>query len=135
MTLFRSPVRTLALAAVAFTALALPAEAGERRDRGERFEPRFERDFARDGTRFDRGFRSDFEEVRRGRHAGRCRPRRALRKARRLGVRRAYIHRVGPRGVVIRGRARGERVAVRFGPARFCPVRNVRVRGYRGYRG
>ena len=122
-------IKPFTLAAAAVVLMALPnaeAQAGERRG------PVLERGF-------DRGFdeyRGDARIERRGRRTrNRCRPRRALRKARRLGLRRAYVHRFGPRGVVIRGRARGERVAVRFGRAHFCPVRNVRVRGYRGYRG
>lgn len=51
-----------------------------------------------------------------------CRPRRALKKARRLGVRHAFIHRIGPRGTVIQGRRWGRVVRVGIGAARGCPV-------------
>lgn len=63
-----------------------------------------------------------YDAPRRFGRGGRCRPVRALRKARRLGVRKPFIYRVGRRGVVVRGRAWGERVAVRFGRGRRCPV-------------
>lgn len=68
---------------------------------------------------FDGGprFRRDF-----------CRPRKALRKARRRGVRRAYIARVGHRGVIVKGRKWGERVTIGFAHRRGCPVRFVRAR-------
>ena len=65
----------------------------------------------------DRGFRRNA-----------CRPRRALRKAKRRGLRRAYIHRVGQRGVIVKGRHRGERVTVGIANRRGCPVRFVRAR-------
>lgn len=55
-----------------------------------------------------------------------CRPGRALRKARRMGVRRAYVHRVGRRGVVVGGRRYGERVRIGFARAPGCPVRFAR---------
>lgn len=60
--------------------------------------------------------------------ANRCNPRKALRKARRNGVRRAYVRRVGHRGVVIAGRKWGDRVIIGFGRQRSCPVRFVRHR-------
>jgi len=71
-----------------------------------------------------------------GRHYGRphyryrrCTPRRALRKARRMGIRRAYVRRAGYRGVIVAGKRgyRG-RVIVGFGNHRSCPVRFVRPR-------
>lgn len=57
-----------------------------------------------------------------------CRPRRALRKAERHGLRRAHVVRMGHRNVVVAGRKRGERVVVGFANVRGCPVRFVRHR-------
>ena len=54
-----------------------------------------------------------------------CRPGKALRKAQRLGVRRAYVARVGRRGVLIGGRKFGRHVIVGFGKRRHCPVRFI----------
>lgn len=135
-------LKPLVLAAAVLTLTALPnttAHAGERgalhhqADRQHAGRYPWLYDPYREEVRRDRRGRAErfdgFE--RHARRPGRCRPRRALRKARRLGLRRAYIHRAGPRGVVIRGRAHGERLAIRFGRASFCPVRNVRVRGWR----
>lgn len=51
-----------------------------------------------------------------------CHPGRALRKARALGVRRARIFMVGPRGTVIHGRRWGRPVKVGIGRVRGCPV-------------
>lgn len=135
MHMLRSSALAGLLSLAAFAAMPLPAaHAGGsvgldlflyddvrdvRRDRrGER----------RGGKRADRGFdgfRGDWRFERRER----CRPRRALRKARRLGLRRAYIHRFGPRGVVVRGRRYGERLVVRFGGRPHCPIRAVRAPG------
>ena len=69
----------------------------------------------------DRGFRGfhDFRRV--------CTPRKALRKARRNGLRRAHIVRVNGRRIVVAGRSRGDRVVVKFGRHRSCPTRSVRV--------
>lgn len=58
----------------------------------------------------------------------RCSPRKAVRKARRQGLRRAHVVRVGHRGVIVAGRQWGERVVVGFGRHRSCPVRFVRHR-------
>ena len=58
----------------------------------------------------------------------RCSPRKAVRKARRKGLRRARVIRVGHRGVVVAGRKWGERVIMGFGKSRRCPVRFVRHR-------
>ncbi|MEM7300921.1 MAG: hypothetical protein AAF468_07535 [Pseudomonadota bacterium] len=55
-----------------------------------------------------------------------CRPGRALRKARRMGVRRAHIVRASRRGVVVAGRRYGHRIVVGFSRAPRCPVRFVR---------
>ena len=67
-----------------------------------------------------------------GHHGGgfrnKCRPRRALRKARSRGLRRARIVRVNRRVVVVRGRKWGDRVVVGFQNRRGCPVRFVRAR-------
>ncbi|MEP4537704.1 MAG: hypothetical protein ABJ021_11060 [Nitratireductor sp.] len=51
-----------------------------------------------------------------------CTPHRAVRKAERLGVRRAHVVRVNHRIIKVRGRARGERVAVIFARAPRCPI-------------
>jgi len=58
----------------------------------------------------------------------RCSPRKAVRKARRKGLRRARVIRVGHRGVVVSGRKWGERVIMGFGRSNRCPVRFVRHR-------
>jgi len=58
----------------------------------------------------------------------RCTPRRAVRKARRNGIRRAHVVRAGRRGVVVAGRQWGERVVIGFGRHRHCPIRFVRAR-------
>lgn len=57
-----------------------------------------------------------------------CSPRKALRKAKRRGLRRAHIIRVGHRGVVVGGRKWGEYVKIGFGRHRSCPVHFVRSR-------
>jgi len=57
-----------------------------------------------------------------------CRPGKALRKARRMGLRRAHIVRVSRRGIVVAGRKWGGRTIVGFGKYRSCPVRFVRNR-------
>ncbi|MDD9908074.1 MAG: hypothetical protein OXR62_00115 [Ahrensia sp.] len=89
---------------------------------------------ASDGIFFDApGFSLGFYDGpryghRRGYRHARCTPRRALRKARRNGVRRAHILRVGHRGVIVAGRQWGDRVVIGFGKRRGCPVRFVRAR-------
>ena len=119
---FKSAALAATLALGAFVAVpATQAQAGGSIGFGLTFD---------DGWRDARDFRRDRRHYRPRRMRNRCRPRRALRKARYLGLRRAYVHRAGPRGVVVRGRARGQRLAVRFGRGRGCPVRVVRVRGY-----
>lgn len=71
-----------------------------------------------DGHRWDRPrYRSN-----------RCNPRKAVRKARRKGIRNAHVARVGHRGVIVKGRKWGERVTIGFGRSRHCPVRFVRAR-------
>jgi hypothetical protein len=58
----------------------------------------------------------DRDEYRRDRweKRGECSPERALRKARRMGIYRARIERMGRRSIEVRGRSEGERVSVRF---------------------
>ena len=58
----------------------------------------------------------DRDEYRRDRweKRGECSPERALRKARRMGIYRARIERMGRRSIEVRGRSDGERVSVRF---------------------
>ena len=55
-----------------------------------------------------------------------CRPRRAIRKAWRMGVDAPRIHRVGRRAVVVSGYRGRHYVRVRFAHARRCPVLAVR---------
>lgn len=55
-----------------------------------------------------------------------CTTQRAVRKAQRLGVRRAHVVRVNHRIIKVRGRARGERVAVIFARAPRCPIVSIR---------
>ncbi len=74
--------------------------------------------------RWDRGDRWDRPRFR---HRT-CKPRKALRKARNRGLRRAHIVRVGYRGVIVAGRKWGDRVVIGFGRHRSCPVRFVRAR-------
>lgn len=57
-----------------------------------------------------------------------CKPRRALRKAQRRGLRHAHIRRINRRGVVVAGRKWGKRVVMGFANHRSCPVRFVRSR-------
>ncbi len=92
-----------------------------------------------DRYRRDRGFRSDgrwnrdryrHRDFRRGERRATCSPQRALRMVERRGIRRAYVRRVGDRGIVIAGRKRGERIVVGFGHHRSCPVRFVRARSW-----
>ncbi len=54
--------------------------------------------------------------------AHRCSPRRALNKARRMGVRNAHIRRVDHRVIKVRGRSHGYRVRIVFARAPGCPV-------------
>ena len=55
-----------------------------------------------------------------------CRPRKALRKARRMGVRDPYIARIKRRAIVVKGYRWGDQVKVKFGRSRSCPVMVVR---------
>ena len=87
----------------------------------------------------DRGYRSRHHRYdrrnRRSRHYGEyndrrgvCAPRRALRKARRMGVRRAHIARVNRNVVIVKGYRYGGRAKVKFGRSRHCPVIAFRTR-------
>ena len=55
-----------------------------------------------------------------------CAPRRALRKARRMGIRNAHIVRVNRRVLVVKGYRYGDRAKVKFGRSGHCPVISVR---------
>jgi hypothetical protein len=55
-----------------------------------------------------------------------CAPGQALRKAERMGMRRAHVRDVSRRAVVVAGRARGDRTLIRFARAPGCPVISVR---------
>ncbi|UIJ70438.1 hypothetical protein [Aurantimonas sp. HBX-1] len=55
-----------------------------------------------------------------------CEPGQALRKAERMGVRRAHVRNVNRRAVVVAGRSRGDRTVVRFARAPGCPVISFR---------
>ena len=57
-----------------------------------------------------------------------CSPRKAVRKARNRGLRRAHIIRVNRRNVVVAGRKWGDRVVMGFANRPSCPVRFVRAR-------
>ncbi|MBW3096057.1 hypothetical protein [Pseudohoeflea coraliihabitans] len=53
---------------------------------------------------------------------GYCAPNKALRKARRMGIRHARIVRANRRVVKVAGRSRGHRVQAVFANTRRCPV-------------
>jgi hypothetical protein len=55
-------------------------------------------------------------------HDARCTPERALWKADRMGIHRARVVDVDRHSIVVRGRARGDRVHVVFGRAPSCPI-------------
>ena len=57
-----------------------------------------------------------------------CTPRRAIRKARRMGVRGARIVRVNNRVIVVRGYRYGGSAKVKFGRSANCPVIVFRTR-------
>ncbi|PZO82140.1 MAG: hypothetical protein DI629_01335 [Mesorhizobium amorphae] len=84
-------------------------------DHGSRYRDR-DRDWREDRRhgeeRWDRRGRRD------------CSPGRALDKAERMGVRRAFVRDVGRRTIEIGGRQRGDRVSVTFARAPGCPVIN-----------
>lgn len=55
-----------------------------------------------------------------------CTPGKALNKASRMGMRRAFVNRVGPNRIVVKGVKNGHRATLAFGKAPNCPVRNWR---------
>lgn len=84
-----------------------------------------------DGLRIDRDCNPRYEDCYRGDRRDRyddydrprCSEGRALRKAERMGIRRARITDVGRRTIEVRGRDRyGERIYVTFGRHPSCPV-------------
>lgn len=82
-----------------------------------------------DGLRIDRDCDPRYDDCYRGERRGyyedrpRCSADRALRKAERMGVRRARIADVGRRTIDVRGRDRhGDRIMVTFGRQPSCPV-------------
>jgi hypothetical protein len=88
-----------------------------------------ELEIGRDGLRIERDCNPRYEDCYRGERRGyyddrpRCSADRALRKAERMGVRRARIADVGRRTIDVRGRDRyGDRIMVTFGRQPSCPV-------------
>lgn len=90
-----------------------------------------ELEIGRDGLRIDRDCNPRYEDCYRERRSDydydydrpRCSEGRALRKAERMGIRRARIADVGRRTIEVRGRDRyGERIYVTFGRHPSCPV-------------
>lgn len=71
----------------------------------------------------DHRYRDDYSYRRRT-----CKPGRAYRKARRMGIRDAHIVRVNRRVIVLKGYKRGYPTRVKFGRSRHCPVISVRNR-------
>lgn len=56
-------------------------------------------------------------------HYGKCKPRKAVRKARHFGVHNAHVKRVGRKFIIVNGRKRGNRVEVAFERrSRHCDV-------------
>ncbi len=68
----------------------------------------------------------DYRDYREYRPA--CQPRRAVRKASRMGLHRARVIRANRRAVVVAGRSRGDRAIVRFAREPGCPVLSFRRR-------
>ena len=89
-----------------------------------------ELEIGRDGLRIERDCNPRYEDCYRGERRGyydddrpRCSEGRALRKAERMGIRRARIADVGRRTIDVRGRDRyGERIYVTFGRQPNCPI-------------
>ncbi|MCY0147934.1 hypothetical protein OEG84_09480 [Hoeflea sp. G2-23] len=77
-----------------------------------------------DGRRGDRGW----DRFERPRHQARseCKPRKALRKARNMGLNRTHIVRDNHRRVVVEGARHGRWMRVAFANQRHCPVISVR---------
>jgi hypothetical protein len=89
-----------------------------------------ELEIGRDGLRIERECNPRYEDCFRGERRRefyddrpRCSEGRALRKAERMGIRRARIDAVGRRTIEVRGRDRyGERIYITFGRHPGCPV-------------
>ncbi|MEP9386935.1 hypothetical protein [Mesorhizobium sp. KR9-304] len=89
-----------------------------------------ELEIGRDGLRIERDCNPRYEDCYRGERRRefyddrpRCSEGRALRKAERMGIRRARIADVGRRTIDVRGRDRyGDRIHVTFGRQPSCPV-------------
>ena len=86
-------------------------------------------EIGRDGLQINRDCNPRYEDCYRSERRGysedrpRCSEGRALRKAERMGVRRARIADVGRRTIDVRGRDRfGDRIQVTFGRQPSCPV-------------
>jgi hypothetical protein len=82
-----------------------------------------------DGLRIERDCNPRYDDCYRGERRGyyddrpRCSEGRALRKAERMGIRRARVADAGRRTIEVRGRDRyGERIYVTFGRQPSCPV-------------
>jgi hypothetical protein len=73
----------------------------------------------------DHRYRDDYGYRRRT-----CKPGRAYRKARRMGIRDAHIVRVNRRVIVLKGYKHGYSTRVKFSRSRHCPVISVRNRRY-----
>ena len=120
--MFKSQIKSVIIAgAVAMGAFAASSSAANADVRGGIYfgGPGFSIGFGNHGFR-------DWDRPRY--RVNRCNPRKAVRKARRKGLRRAHVVRVGHRGVIVAGRKWGDRVVVGFGRHRSCPVRFVRHR-------
>ncbi|HDZ75018.1 MAG TPA: hypothetical protein ENH55_20075 [Aurantimonas coralicida] len=118
--LTRSIIVVAALATGGVATTAAPAAADGFRfgiTIGERAQPVHGRSY--------RGQR-DYRDYREYRPA--CQPRRAVRKASRMGVNRARVIRANRRAVVVAGRSRGDRAIVRFAREPGCPVLSFRRR-------
>lgn len=113
-----------ALTAVALTSTPASAASGSLYVGG----PGFEFSFGEGYRSHRRHYRDRYHDRRYYGYRDTCRPRRALRKARHRGLRRAHVVRMGRRNVVVAGRRWGERVVVGFANVRGCPVRFVRAR-------
>ncbi|MEO0635056.1 MAG: hypothetical protein AAFY73_00250 [Pseudomonadota bacterium] len=84
---------------------------------GERGGPHFSAQFGNHVAPRHRHYRD-------GRRA--CTPKRAVRKARHMGIRKVKLRRYGPRGAVVTGRYYGDRVRVKFN--RNCRVQRIAYR-------
>ena len=78
----------------------------------------------RSGDRYSRHYNRHYRHERPRR--ARCTPRRAVQTARHIGVRHAQLRRYGPKGAVVSGRYRGDRVRVRLN--RNCRIKRIAYR-------